>query len=172
MQGSMKVAASYARAAVTVVLYLRRKELRQTAQGELLKHMTAVESSTDGIATFAADRRPRPSCRRHGAPAPCRDPARLAAERGHRRPVRLRRVPGDHPPDLCRGGLSIAEKIRKAAERTEVRLESGKRVSISLSIGVASLAAPPENMDDLISRVDAALYTSKNSGRNKVTLAP
>jgi diguanylate cyclase (GGDEF)-like protein/PAS domain S-box-containing protein len=76
------------------------------------------------------------------------------------------------PQTSAEGALSIAEKIRRAAERTEVRLEGDKRVAISLSIGVAELGPPPEDMDDLISRVDAALYASKNTGRNKVTLAP
>jgi diguanylate cyclase (GGDEF)-like protein/PAS domain S-box-containing protein len=76
------------------------------------------------------------------------------------------------PQTSTEGALSIAEKIRRAAERTEVRLEGGKSVAISLSIGVAGLAPPPEGMDSLISRVDAALYASKNAGKNKVTLAP
>lgn len=69
------------------------------------------------------------------------------------------------------GATSIAEKIRSAAERTEVKLEGNKRIMLSLSIGVAGLDKPPEGMDGLVSRVDAALYTSKNTGRNKVTVA-
>jgi diguanylate cyclase (GGDEF)-like protein len=76
------------------------------------------------------------------------------------------------PQTPTRGAMNIAEKIRSAAERTEVRIEGDKRVAISLSIGVASFAGPPGNMDTFISSVDAALYHSKNTGRNKVTVAP
>ncbi len=69
------------------------------------------------------------------------------------------------------GAESIAEKIRSSAERTEVSLEGGVRLSISLSIGVASLGPPPEDMDEFVSRVDAALYTSKQEGRNRISSA-
>lgn len=69
------------------------------------------------------------------------------------------------------GALSMAEKIRAAVEKTKVRLEGKKQIAISLSIGVAGLGPLPEDMDRLISRVDAALYISKNTGRNKVTTA-
>lgn len=75
------------------------------------------------------------------------------------------------PQTSLEGAASIAEKIRAAAERAEVKLESERRIGLSLSIGVAGLAKPPEGMDGLVSRVDAALYTSKNTGRNKVTVA-
>lgn len=75
------------------------------------------------------------------------------------------------PQTSIEGAMSIAEKIRSAAERTEVWIEGDKLVATSLSIGVAGLASPPGSMDSLISSVDAALYHSKNTGRNKVTVA-
>lgn len=75
------------------------------------------------------------------------------------------------PQTASAGASSIAEKIRNAVQRTEVRIDDFNRVSISLSIGVASLNVPSETMDALVSRVDAALYASKNSGRNRVTIA-
>ncbi|MHB8843141.1 MAG: sensor domain-containing diguanylate cyclase [Nitrospirota bacterium] len=76
------------------------------------------------------------------------------------------------PQTSLEGAASIAEKVRAAAERAEVKLDGGKIITLSLSIGVAALANPPEGMDGLVSRVDAALYASKNTGRNKVTVAP
>ncbi|MEK6743403.1 MAG: GGDEF domain-containing protein, partial [Nitrospirota bacterium] len=75
------------------------------------------------------------------------------------------------PQTAVAGAASIAEKIRNAVQMTEVRIDDHRRVSISLSIGVASLKVPSETMDAFVSRVDAALYASKNSGRNKVTIA-
>lgn len=76
------------------------------------------------------------------------------------------------PQTSSEGARSIAEKIRTGAERAEVRIDGGVRTSISVSIGVASLGPLPENIDGFVSRVDAALYQSKNTGRNKVTVAP
>ena len=75
------------------------------------------------------------------------------------------------PQTALAGAMSIAEKIRSAAWKTEVQLEGERRITLSLSIGVARLGPLSENMDGLISRVDAALYTSKSTGRNKVTAA-
>ena len=75
------------------------------------------------------------------------------------------------PQTPIAGAASIAEKIRNAVRMTEVRIDDIQRVSISLSIGVAALKVPSENMDVFVSRVDAALYTSKHSGRNRITIA-
>jgi diguanylate cyclase (GGDEF)-like protein/PAS domain S-box-containing protein len=76
------------------------------------------------------------------------------------------------PQTSAAGAQSIAEKIRSAAERTQVQLEGDRRIPISVSIGVAALGPLPEDIDGFVSRVDAALYNSKNTGRNKVTVAP
>jgi diguanylate cyclase (GGDEF)-like protein/PAS domain S-box-containing protein len=75
------------------------------------------------------------------------------------------------PQTSIAGASSIAEKIRNAVQMTEVRIDDHKRVSISLSIGVASLNIPSESIDAFVSRVDAALYASKKSGRNRITTA-
>lgn len=76
------------------------------------------------------------------------------------------------PQTATAGAASIAEKIRNAVQMTEVRIDDHQRISISLSIGVASLNVPYETLDAFVSRVDAALYTAKNSGRNRITVAP
>ena len=75
------------------------------------------------------------------------------------------------PQTAIAGASSIAEKIRNAVQMAEVRIDDIQRVSISLSIGVASLKVPSETMDSFVSRVDTALYSSKNSGRNRITIA-
>ncbi len=69
------------------------------------------------------------------------------------------------------GARSIAEKIHKEVGKAEVRLDNDVRVSLSLSIGLATLAGPPEELDGFITRVDSALYTAKHSGRNRITVA-
>ena len=75
------------------------------------------------------------------------------------------------PQTASAGAPAIAEKIRNAVKMTDVRVDENTRVTISLSIGVASLNTPSETMDAFVSRVDAALYASKNAGRNRVTIA-
>jgi len=75
------------------------------------------------------------------------------------------------PQTSVGGASSIAEKIKNAVAMTEVRIDDHIRVPISVSIGVASLKTPSETMDNFVSRVDAALYSSKNSGRNRITVA-
>jgi diguanylate cyclase (GGDEF)-like protein len=75
------------------------------------------------------------------------------------------------PETAIAGASSIAEKIRNTVQMTEVRIDDHQRISISLSIGVASLKVPSENMDAFVSRVDTALYASKNSGKNRITVA-
>lgn len=67
--------------------------------------------------------------------------------------------------------LSVAERIRKAVERPEFRLGEGEgSVRVTVSIGVG-LSEPGEtDSEALIRRADAALYASKNAGRNRVTV--
>jgi diguanylate cyclase (GGDEF)-like protein/PAS domain S-box-containing protein len=75
------------------------------------------------------------------------------------------------PQTAIAGASSIAEKIRTSVKMTDVRIDDQTRVSISLSMGVAALKVPSETMDAFVSRVDAALYSSKNAGRDRVTIA-
>lgn len=64
----------------------------------------------------------------------------------------------------CVVGARIKDLI--AAEVFEP--EKGKKVSITISIGATDLAEN-EKVSTFIKRADQALYTSKNSGRNKLT---
>ena len=68
-------------------------------------------------------------------------------------------------------GLDSAEIL---AERIRTNIQAlkplGEKHPITISIGVAELK-PKENIEQLISRADNALYQAKNSGRNRVSLA-
>ena len=67
-------------------------------------------------------------------------------------------------------GLDLAaatpycERARKAVGSTSLRI-GGKELRITSSAGVAQLLAS-ENASDMLGRADAALYASKNAGRN------
>ena len=65
--------------------------------------------------------------------------------------------------------LHVVERARKAIEDDAV-VVGGQVVRITISVGVAE-RHPGETRDALIARADEALYTAKNSGRNRVELA-
>lgn len=64
--------------------------------------------------------------------------------------------------------LEVAERIRTAVEHLSFD-EQGARVSTTVSIGFASCPDDAVNVQELINKADAALYQSKNGGRNRTT---
>jgi len=65
----------------------------------------------------------------------------------------------------------VAERVRHSVETPLFRLpDGGPEVHLTVSIGLA-LHRPGETSAALIARADAAVYASKASGRNMVTLA-
>lgn len=63
-----------------------------------------------------------------------------------------------------------SERLRKTIEGREMRFPDGGSGHVTVSTGVALLAAG-EYCDQLLSRADAALYEAKAGGRNLVRLA-
>jgi two-component system, cell cycle response regulator len=68
------------------------------------------------------------------------------------------------------GGRALAERIRKAVERSPVPW-NGKQLTITVSIGVSTMdghvnGVPPQQR--LLETADRALYQAKESGRNRV----
>ena len=72
---------------------------------------------------------------------------------------------------------AVAERIRKSLASHSFNLAEGKTLSISMSIGVASMSAGDMGREaielgrDLVKRADLALLNAKASGRNKVLIA-
>jgi diguanylate cyclase (GGDEF)-like protein len=71
-------------------------------------------------------------------------------------------------------GYLLAERIRKAVSVDPVEIGGDDRITITVSIGIAS-AAPATDSDELktlgeslLARADVALYSAKFAGRNKV----
>lgn len=75
-------------------------------------------------------------------------------------------APGCGPADI----EGLAERLRLALARTPVRLGE-KSLNVTISIG-ASIAGGSADIEALLSRVDAALYTAKRDGRDRVRFAP
>jgi two-component system cell cycle response regulator len=63
----------------------------------------------------------------------------------------------------------VAERVRASIARTPCRLESGRSVSITVSVGIATFDR--EGLDALIDAADRALYRAKSRGRNRVEVA-
>jgi PleD family two-component response regulator len=60
----------------------------------------------------------------------------------------------------------------RAAFEAEGAMIVGHRMGATVSVGAADCLAKGCNIGRLLSRSDAALYASKQSGRNRVTCAP
>ncbi|MBD1555098.1 sensor domain-containing diguanylate cyclase [Pseudomonas typographi] len=67
------------------------------------------------------------------------------------------------------GGLVLAERLRHAVEGMAVS-HGGNAVNFTISLGVADLSRPAVDYKELIEWADQALYVSKKSGRNRVTV--
>ena len=68
----------------------------------------------------------------------------------------------------AKGGLIAAERLRSTIESS---LVEGLDEGITASLGVASFIEQTTNIDELFEMCDKAMYSSKQNGRNKVTLA-
>jgi diguanylate cyclase (GGDEF)-like protein/PAS domain S-box-containing protein len=67
------------------------------------------------------------------------------------------------------GARIFAERLRQAIEQLLVQY-NGQDIRFTISLGVADLSAPANDHAELIARADQALYTSKKTGRNRVTV--
>lgn len=68
--------------------------------------------------------------------------------------------------------MEVAERLRLALASAKVPVPTGGLpIQFTVSIGVAALSSPQDNMDVLFSLADNALYDAKNAGRNQVCFA-
>ncbi|RJP84625.1 MAG: diguanylate cyclase [Desulfobacteraceae bacterium] len=74
------------------------------------------------------------------------------------------------PNTEAAGALGIAEKIRSRIEASAFKFE-GREIPVTISIGLAA-RIPVKGMSEatLLGYADAALYQSKQNGRNRVTI--
>lgn len=67
--------------------------------------------------------------------------------------------------------VEIAERIRQTVEENFFTLNSGEKIKLTISIGVASFKDSTKDPAMLIDDADKALYEAKKTGRNKVCVA-
>jgi two-component system cell cycle response regulator len=73
------------------------------------------------------------------------------------------------PGSGLRAAAFVAERLRQAAERIDIRDDDGKRVPLSASFGVAEYSdAEHAGSEALLADADRALYEAKRAGRNRV----
>lgn len=66
------------------------------------------------------------------------------------------------------GAAVLAERIRTAIGEQE-NIVDGRRIAVTASIGMATLAAEAvESIDQLLNTADRRLYQAKNNGRNRI----
>jgi diguanylate cyclase (GGDEF)-like protein len=65
--------------------------------------------------------------------------------------------------------MIVAEKIRAMVENLEI-MHGKKRLHVTISLGVSTYPLHAGEKEELIRLADAALYTSKHNGKNRVIL--
>jgi diguanylate cyclase (GGDEF)-like protein len=86
------------------------------------------------------------------------------------------RVGGEEFAVLCPGAREdearrVAERVRRALERTPLAVGGELEVTITGSFGLA-VREPDSGTEDLVRQADHALYQAKAGGRNRVEAAP
>jgi diguanylate cyclase (GGDEF)-like protein len=69
------------------------------------------------------------------------------------------------------GAAHVADRLRSAIANSRLNVD-GHTLSVTISAGVAALAAEEDTAATLMQRADQALYTAKMHGRNRVSVAP
>ena len=68
-------------------------------------------------------------------------------------------------------GQEVAERLRTSVEGSPFR-HTGNDRPITISVGVASYPTPIGALENLMGAADAALYSAKHAGRNRVVASP
>jgi len=74
------------------------------------------------------------------------------------------------PETGLEAAAEAAERIRGAMDELRYKNDKGETLHTTVSLGVASRIAADDSPDALIARADNALYHSKNTGRNSVSI--
>jgi diguanylate cyclase (GGDEF)-like protein len=70
----------------------------------------------------------------------------------------------------CPKGVLAAERVRRKIEAREFKLEDGATARLTASIGVAAYPEHARDRASLLRLADETMYSSKRSGKNRVTV--
>jgi diguanylate cyclase (GGDEF)-like protein len=73
------------------------------------------------------------------------------------------------PDTSAEVAVRIAERLRLAIEALSTEI-GGEIIRVTASFGIAQRTAQ-ESLPEVLERADAALYSSKREGRNRVTIS-
>jgi diguanylate cyclase (GGDEF)-like protein len=65
----------------------------------------------------------------------------------------------------------IAERLRRTITEQNISTNNGKRIKITVSIGVACFSKHAQSLQSIIHNADIAMYSAKKNGRNRVRTA-
>ena len=68
-----------------------------------------------------------------------------------------------------KSAIIVAEKIRSSIEKLTIKIPN-QNINVTVSIGVSAFKITDSDSTECIERADDAMYVSKRSGKNKVTL--
>ncbi len=74
------------------------------------------------------------------------------------------------PDTTLAGAHCLAEKIRNTVEEIILELPGNNRIRLSVSVGLTKCGRQVNNIDSVVGLADTALYASKQTGRNKVSV--
>ena len=66
--------------------------------------------------------------------------------------------------DACQ----IGERVRQSIASELFHINRDRKISVTASVGIASLEGPHDTFEQLLARADGALYAAKKKGRNRV----
>jgi len=92
-----------------------------------------------------------------------------------RQPDVVARYGGDEflvllPETVGNSAVAVAERIRKSIESSPIE-SHGETMTPTVSIGIASYPKHGLDLDTILEKADQAMYVSKTSGKNRITMA-
>jgi diguanylate cyclase (GGDEF)-like protein len=69
------------------------------------------------------------------------------------------------------GAVLMAQRLRQTIARISHPLTTERKIQVTASIGVATVSAQTQDLENVLNHADDALYKAKNSGRNAVCCA-
>ncbi len=75
------------------------------------------------------------------------------------------------PQTPMAGAMTFAERVRLEVGGQKFRLNDGREIPVTISLGVAEYPSHAKSVDELLNEADKGLYQAKVSGRNRVCQA-